>query len=151
MNFKLPQREIKFRAWDKERKEMCLVTRLEFAIKGFVISGQFGWYSSSLSAWREVESSLVSNATYVLMQYTGLKDKNGKEIYEGDIVLEKNVDGLGGSIYCEVVFEDGCFCLKNDKWCYPIQDFLTESYELEVVGNIFEGIIEKGRKKQKRG
>lgn len=62
-------REIKFRAWDKENSEMTLFTFDD------VSSGQVGNNDQYISEM-------------VVMQYTGLLDKNGKEIYEGDIIRD---------------------------------------------------------------
>ena len=65
-------REIKFRAWDLVHKKMIQVKSLEF---GVGITHQ--------------NDDMGDIDGYLLMQYTGLKDKNGKEIYDGDIVQWK--------------------------------------------------------------
>jgi uncharacterized phage protein (TIGR01671 family) len=101
-------REIKFRAWDG---------------KNFI-------YSENVtgSYWGDI---ILDGAgpEYVIQQYTGLRDKNGKEIYEGDIVQYKYPcsDYFIGKIY----FKDGSFRLHDSY----IDDVETE---LEIIGNIYE-------------
>lgn len=106
-------REIKFRAWDKKEKVMGL----PFDFQKFAY---------------EVASFFQGD--YEFLQYTGLKDKNGVEIYEGDIV------DLGESWnpgICEVLFNRGgyCFRFKKDDGHYPDGKYLTDGI---VIGNIYQ-------------
>lgn len=109
-------REIKFRAWTDEG--MMPVTRLTFA--GSVVYV----YDSET----DYEYQCDSNR---LMQYTGLKDKNGVEIYEGDIVERTDlrwggwtVGGLGGDKFYQDVFD--------------LERFIETTHPYEVIGNIYE-------------
>jgi len=104
-------REIKFRYWDVQTKKMFEVGTLNFFEDGDIIIGE------------NYPMTFRGETLRYLMQYTGLKDKNGKEIFEGDIV---NVpyNRLGN---VEVFFINGKFNITN----YDIS-------VLEVVGNIHE-------------
>ena len=108
-------REIKFRAWNKQTRRMEDVRQINF-FDSEMLNGNSEWYSL-----RHTE----------LLQYTGLQDKNGIEIYEGDIVSWKNKDE-DTLKYAKVFFEDGAFRLYNTY-------FELKSYEnLAVIGNIYE-------------
>lgn len=106
-------REIKFRAWDKESETMVHP-------KGILFDGRIVNFSCGM---------LEPYGGYKLMQWTGLKDVNGEEIYEGDIVE----CFVNGNSY--VSFKGGTYGLIFDYSFIPFSDVYGE---MKVIGNIYE-------------
>lgn len=117
-------REIKFRAWDDLNKEMKLAWHPRFKVDGYT-------------------TEILQDD--ILMQFTGLKDKTGKEIYEGDIVewsiyedAQDTVDGIEAEIRIRdsIAFSNGCF--KCDKRTELLFNKMAPHRKIEVIGNIYE-------------
>ena len=88
-------------------------------------------------------------------QYTGLKDRNGKEIYEGDILMciGQRGDNKGHKYYRKVLFENGSFCMNvkcyriNSPLCNHIVTIVNKELDWEVIGNIHDNpeLLEDGK------
>ncbi|EGO2723968.1 YopX family protein [Enterococcus faecalis] len=112
----------KFRAWDKRENTMRDVAVLHFTKGGKVNSIEY-WKTPS-----ELKSYHVRNL--VLMQSTGLKDKNGVEIFEGDIGWDDHLE-----VHGQVIFENGAF---KYEWDNISEDLFEVTDDIEIVGNIYE-------------
>lgn len=115
----------KFRAWDKTHKKL-----------GLIDADMQDGYFQSVKILDEDEDDWQESENFILMQFTGLKDKNGTEIFEGDVVR------LLDSLY--TVFYDskkGSYRLKphDDRWVTDYMSNFSHGGNFEVVGNICEG------------
>ena len=139
------KRELKFRAWDG--KNMIIFDNFEFQnTNGFWGGNREVWAMQSFFCIGKSKgagyfhSDFAENIDLKPMQFTGLKDKNGKEIYEEDIV---NDEELGKGI---VIFQSGCFFMMYD--AETNMEFLgiktdrfgrlQEKRIVEIIGNIYE-------------
>lgn len=133
-------REIKFRAWDKETNKMYRVGSIHFHNMGYGIK-VFNKPYPEERHWQPQD-------TFELLQYIGLKDRKGVEIFEGDIVEYKfnelvefhhgqKVEPKWNITRMEVGFTNGCFHIGH--YCKNTLDKNYYQYPemVEVIGNIY--------------
>jgi len=113
-------REIRFRAWHQVEKKMHWVRAIHF--DGYV----------NLDGDEEFSTFQVPFDQVELLQFTGLLDKNGKEMWEGDIMTREGEDWKD-----LVIFKDGAFLLSDGGGV--CEDFIgAGDFGFEVIGNCFE-------------
>lgn len=131
-------REIKFRGYSKSFSMMFDYDMLEMASAGMVDICKRELKKIDPEA-TELKMGLflpTEDEDLILMQYTGLKDINGKEIYEGDIVERRFMNLIDGAEFVGVVkYYDGAFNVDNNREAYPL---FHEIDEIEILGNIYE-------------
>ena len=134
-------RVVKFRAWHFELKKMFSAKEMTDDQMALLPDGYFSNIHSSSTKL----SQIYSHYEMLPLQYTGLHDKNGKEIYEGDIVVSWNNKDLSLK---DILHSFGAYKIfwsdEFSGWCsegtkYGINAFYKEhGLKMEVIGNIYE-------------
>lgn len=132
-------REIKFRAWNKNFKKMYKIGQITL---------EKGTWNYEPDNREYIGMSIPYQPSFVLMQYTGLKDKNGKEIYEGDIVYikgETELLDIKGKVEYSDIFAQ--YIITNTKNIAYETEALGDYENIEVIGNEFDNPELLGGKK----
>lgn len=132
-------RELKFRVWHKKRNKYIQNWSFDIIKGADCNNGYIGFISSDNESGLLLKLEDYLPKDIIIQQFTGLLDKNKKEIYEGDIIQTVYNDNSRGKI------GEVKWISKADKWdysgwySYPAElPFGVENNPTEIIGNIFE-------------
>lgn len=136
-------REIKFRIWDIDEKKFIVneIDRLGCGDTKKCMSERVDFENNSVE--------INADERYIFSEYTGLEDKNGKEIYEGDIIKfeDCSIDGTKEFYNIGVIEREGKrdelvisqLLFEKTYFTENYMDFIDQTFEVcEVIGNIYE-------------
>ena len=118
------KREIRFRLWNPEREVLTAGLDMNTII-----------CTSDIDFVNDFDKKGM-----IWMQYTGMRDRNGKEIYEGDIVISKgDVSVLYVVKFGQYMYSDACFFLEEISDTNPPLRFFSRGIDqTEIIGNIYQ-------------
>lgn len=138
------KREFKFRAFDVDMKAM----HYNVIVGGKIVVANYNAGNSEDEDDDDFEPTYWTikndDSVFIVMQATGLLDKNGKEIYEGDKVKCLRPDGTDTGNEDVIEFKNGCFYLRHrninvEAWThYEARDGESWSGQFEIIGNIYK-------------
>lgn len=111
-------RVLKFRAWDGKQMRHDI----------------FGVMNELFHLAMHNAGAPHHKTNWIFMQYTGLKDKNGKEIYEGDVVLATDIERLK----YKIDFDDGCYYFIRPHNGDELTQTNIKNWQIEIIGNIYQ-------------
>ncbi|MBN1076031.1 hypothetical protein DVV91_17050 [Clostridium botulinum] len=128
---------IKYKAWDKKSKKIRDVESIGF---GILSVNKEGYPVVNLKGRDCINDKDIllhrENGEYELLQFTGIKDKNGVEVYKGNVI--KYTHKTIGIIMREVVFKYGCYGIEGNVLGTHIPFGNILNTEIEVIGWIYE-------------